>query len=117
MINYIGLITSANYKQATHELNDMRNFIAVTAILREGVPDADLCELQYTLIPKEERGDLPFEPWVSSPMGYQTTQVIEYNLPRTPVAAVRIHPLSGDWDFVVREISSEEVTLDEAKYV
>jgi hypothetical protein len=116
MIQYIGLVTNDNYKERTHELTDLNNFIAVTAILRDGIPDADLCALQYTIIPKDDRSALPFETWVNSSVGYQVNQIMEYNLPRTPIAAVRLHPLSGNWDFVVREINSEEITLNDAKY-
>lgn len=116
MINYLGLITSDNYKERVHDISNTKNFLCITAILKDGVPDSDIAEVQYTVIPKAERMDLPFEPWVSSPLGFKSNQLIQYNIPRTPVAAVRLHPLSGSWDCVVREITSDEITLNEATY-
>ena len=114
----MGEITPENYTKHVHEVTNPRNMIIVTACLKDELKDTHvnaMAALEYTCIPREQRLKLPFEPWVMSPVEPKTYGFIQYAPQRMGVAACRLNPSGGIWHFCVRELVSEEMTLEEAK--
>jgi hypothetical protein len=116
MIRYLGKVNPNTYPQVIHDVLDPRHMIAVQGKLVEGVEEQDLCLVQYSIIPRSERALLTPDTWCDSLLGPRAGAFVQYTDFRSPVAAVRLKPLSGTWDFMVRELTSDEITLKEAEF-
>ena len=116
MIHYLGKVNANTFEQHVHNVTEPRNMLCVYAKLLDGIAQKDLCLLQYSIVPQQERANLSFSTWMDSPLGLKAQSFIQYSQPRAPIASVRLKPVSGEWEFVVREMTSDEITLNEAAF-